>query len=119
MTTASLDEQELALDAEVSSEALEHESPVPSYDDINTPVIVTVGLIATIVTLLTIFFVQGLCYQWQNQYIKVRSFDTVNQPVKAIIDQQKSMLNGDEKEGIISIEDAKKKVIEEFGSKAQ
>ena len=118
MTIASLEKEELAYEAPAAREVHKHEPPGPTYDDVNTPVIVTVGLISTIVTLLTIFFVQGLCYQWQNSYIKVRSFDYVNQPVKGVIDNQKAMLNGDEKEGTISIEDAKNQVIEEFGKKS-
>ena len=44
-----------------------HEAP--SYDDVNTPVIVLVGAISALVTLLTIMFVQGLCYHWQNSFL--------------------------------------------------
>lgn len=105
--------------AEVENDAheLEHENAAPSYDDINTPVILMVGAISVIVTVCTIFFVQGLYYQWANSYIRERSFDYVNEPVREIVEGQKALLAGNEEKGIVSVEETMKKVISEFGKK--
>lgn len=87
----------------------------PSYDDVNTPVIILVGLISAVATLLTIFFVQGLCYHWQKNFENRRAeeFKMVSQTEQ--IDSQKSMLNGGD--GLVSIEDAMKKVVDQYGKK--
>ena len=89
----------------------------PSYDDINTPVVVLVGAISAIVTLLTIMFVQGLCYQWQNAYLKDRTAAAENMPAVKEVVRQKKMLAGGE--GLVSIEDAMKKVVTTYGGGAQ
>jgi len=89
----------------------------PSYDDINTPVVVLVGAISAIVTLITIMFVQGLCYQWQNAYLKDRSADPENMPAVKEVVRQKEMLAGGE--GLVSIEDAMKKVVTTYGGGAK
>ena len=86
----------------------------PSYDDINTPVIVLVGAISAIVTLITIMFVQGLCYHWQNSYLKMRSAKAENMPAVQEIAKQKEMLAGGE--GLTSIDDAMKKVVANYGT---
>lgn len=99
----------------------DHESDdghvVPNYDDINTPVIVMVGVISIIVTVCTIFFVQGLTYHWQNGFIRERSYDFVNEPVREIVESQKSMLQGDAEKGIKPIDETMKEVISKYGSK--
>ncbi|MEM9411099.1 MAG: hypothetical protein AAGA30_08300 [Planctomycetota bacterium] len=89
----------------------------PSYDDINTPVILMVGVISIVLTLCTIFFVQGLYYQWQNSYVRERSYDYVNEPVRQIVEGQKKMLQGDAAEGIKPVSETMNEVIEEFGKK--
>lgn len=88
----------------------------PSYDDINTPAIVIVGLISALFTFLIIAFVQGLYYQWNNSYVRERSTDYVNKPVKVLVDAQKQALEGSEEAGTISIEEAMDKVIAKYGS---
>ncbi len=87
----------------------------PSYEDINTPVIILVGVISSIVTFMIIALVQGMCYHWENSKIRARSNEVVSMPARQYIDEQKKILAGGD--GIISIDDAMKKVIEEFGSK--
>ena len=87
-----------------------------SYDDINVPVILMVGLISAILTVATIFFFQGLYYKWQNSYVRERSYDYVNEPVREIVDGQKALLSG-EQEGIKSIEETMTEVVEKFGKK--
>ena len=91
----------------------DHAHETPSYDDVNTPVIVLVGAIAALVTLLTIMFVQGLCYHWQNSFLRKRSMEAGNMPAAVEIDRQKAMLNGED--GLLSIEDGMKNVVSRFG----
>ena len=81
------------------------------------PVILLVAGISTILVLVTIFFVQGLCYQWQNSYVRERSTDYVNMPVKQIIEDQKAMLNGDPEKGVTPIAETMKQIVEEYGKK--
>ena len=89
----------------------------PSYDDINTPVIILVGAISAVVTLITIMFVQGLCYQWQNSYLKDRTAAAENMPAVKEVVRQKEMLAGGN--GLVSIEDAMKKVVTTYGGGTQ
>lgn len=86
---------------------------VPSYDDINTPVILLVGAISALVTLITIMFVQGLCYHWQNNFVERRSQDVENLPAVVQINQQKAALAGDGK--TVSIDDAMANVVAKYG----
>lgn len=79
-----------------------------SYDDVNTTAVVVVGLISALFTFLTVAFVQGLYYQWNNSYVRERSTDYVNLPVKRIVDGQKAALEGDAEAGTKSIEEAMK-----------
>ncbi len=88
----------------------------PSYDDINTPAIIIVGFISALFTFLIIAFVQGLYYQWNNSYVRERSTEYVNKPVKKLIDDQKRTLDGDEAAGTISIEKAMEKVLDKYSS---
>lgn len=87
-----------------------------SYDDINMPVVLMVGLISAIVTVVTIFFVQGLSYQWKNSYIRERSYDYVNEPVRSVVENQKALLDG-QQDGIRSIDNTMAEMVEEFGKK--
>jgi len=83
----------------------------PSYDDINTPVIVLVGAISALVTLLTIMFVQGLCYHWQKSEMLVRESEVENMPAVVQVDRQREELST----ASVSIEDAMKKVVSTYG----
>lgn len=96
-----------------SATSTDHGHEVPSYDDINTPVILLVGVISALVTLLTIMFVQGLCYHWQNNYLEKRTNEVENLPAVVQINQQKEALAGNDK--IVSIDDAMKKVVATYG----
>lgn len=111
MTTATADEQEQA--ANVHND--HHSANTPSYEDINVPVVLLVGVISIILSFLTIWFVQGVYYHWQSSKIKARSTEVVNMPARVEIDAQKAVLNGGE--GITSIDDAIQKVVDEFGKK--
>ena len=83
----------------------------PSYDDINTPVIIMVGFISAVVTVLIIALVQGMAYNWQASYLK--KLETTEIPAAKQVADQKKVLEGNDK--ILSITEAKKKVIEQFG----
>ena len=96
-----------------SENTTDGESPYepPSYDDVNTPVVVLVGAISALVTLLTIMFVQGLCYHWQNAYLKRISADVESMPAVEQIDRQKEELVMAE----VPIGEAMKKVVASYG----
>ena len=113
MTTATADVEH---DSPADDQATESTQSGASYDDINVPVVVMVGIISAIVTVVMIFFVQGLSYQWKNSYIMERSWDYVNEPVREQVESQKALLSG-EQEGIKSIDDTMNEVIEKFGKK--
>ncbi len=83
----------------------------PSYDDINTPVILLVGVISALITLLTIMFVQGLCYFWQNSETLIRAKEVENMPAVVQIDKQKSQLSSSP----VPINDAMKKIVSTYG----
>ena len=83
----------------------------PSYDDVNTPVIVLVGAVSALVTLLTIMFVQGLCYHWQNSYMEKRSAEVENIPAVKQINRQKQELAT----ATIPIDKAMQKVVANYG----
>ena len=90
-----------------------HETP--SYDDINTTAIFLSGVIASIVTLLTIFFVQGVAYQWKNAATLDRSAKPTDMAAYQEIVKQKSLLAGDKANGVLDIQTATKKAIAKFG----
>jgi hypothetical protein len=83
----------------------------PSYDDLNTPAILLVGVISALVTLLTIMFVQGLCYHWQNSYLTKQSVLADEMPVVERIKAQKEQLVKAE----VPIEDAMQKIVATYG----
>jgi len=86
----------------------------PSYDDINTTAILISGVIASVVTLLTIFFVQGVAYQWKNAATLDRSAKPTDMAAYQEVAKQKSLLTGDEASGVLDIETATKKAIAKF-----
>jgi hypothetical protein len=88
-------------------------SEVPSYDDINTPVIVLVGIISAIVTLLTIMFVQGMYYHWSNSFLKDKTSEVVSIPASQTVLDQKALLKGGD--GVFSIEEAMQAVVSKYG----
>lgn len=76
----------------------------PSYDDVNTPVVILIGVISMVVTFLTIWFVEGIYYQWQNKLVTERNYDVSN-PIQAdIINGQKAILEGDDEKGIVALD---------------
>lgn len=89
-----------------------HNQDPPSYDDINTPVVLLIGAISAVATLITIFFVQGLCYQWQNGFISRRDAKPTSMPAFIKIEEQKSHLTAESNK--LSIDQAMTEVIETY-----
>lgn len=80
---------------------------VPSYDDINTPVVVMIGVISAVLTLLAMMFVQGLYYHWEDRF---RSTPVMTSTEKQEIDKQKKALSA----GVITIDEAIGRVVSDF-----
>ena len=85
------------------------------YDDIPVSKVLYFGAIAVICTLLSFLFVKGLLNWWTNSFEAQRRAEVVESPANMEIAEQKKVLEGGE--GIISIEEASKKVLEQYGSK--
>jgi len=85
----------------------------PSYDDVNTPVIILIGAISAIVTLLSVMFVQGLCYHLQNSYTSYQAQQVEHRPSREIVEAQKAVLDGGE--GVTAISEAMTKVVSTYG----
>ena len=88
----------------------------PSYDDINTSAVVLTGAIAALVTLMTIYFVQGVAYRWQNSVLQQRSEENQGPVSVTSYDQiqaQQALLAGGE--GTTSIDEAMKAVVQKYG----
>lgn len=80
---------------------------LPSYDDINTPVVVMVGVISAILTLLAVMFVQGLFYHWEGTLTSRPVIQSVLSDPK---ESQKEALTS----GPVSIDQAIEKVVTNF-----
>ena len=111
-----MEERETSNETNAENDATASHDSQPRYYDFNMPIIIIVGFISIVLVVVTIFFVQGLCYQWENRYIRERSTDYVNQPVKQIISDQKKMLEGVE-EGVTPVAETMKQIVEEYGKK--
>ena len=74
------------------------------------------GAISAILTVVAIFFVQGVFYKWKNSYVLERSYEYVNESVRDTVEGQKALLAGDEAKQVKSIDKAMSEVIQEFGS---
>lgn len=102
-----------------SAHAASEQSDRPQYDDVNTGIILMVGLISAIVTFLIIGFVQGLAYRWE-AYFEQQRTQVVNEKVKAEVEAQRNILSsttgadGQPVAGRVTIEEAKKAVLEKF-----
>ena len=86
----------------------------PAYDDINTSAVILTGAIAALVTLMTIYFVQGVAYRWQNSVLDQRNqAGPTSMPSYQQIEDQKSLLVGGG--DTTSIDDAMKTIISKYG----
>jgi hypothetical protein len=89
----------------------------PSYDDINVPILVMVGLVSTIVTFLIIATVQGLAYRMGDSFQKASNIDVRGaKAVRDLIDSQKALLAGGELGAKVPIDQAMDRVVERFSA---
>ena len=126
-----------AVPTDTSAEALEA-SETAWYDDLDMTTVVVAGFVSTIATVVIIAGVQGLFYQWQNDAIRNVSKENYISPAQEIVDLQKESLDegvllgqltdrvdgemyypNADKRVLISLDQAKAKVIQEMGSKSE
>ena len=88
--------------------------PRPSYDDVNVPVVFLVGVISMILTFVTIWFVEGIYYQWKNGLVEQRSYEVSNTLQQETINRQKNVLQGDAEQGITSLDSVIDGVVERY-----
>jgi len=84
------------------------------YDDIPVSKVMYFGAISVICTLLSFLFVKGLLNWWTASFEAKRQVEVVEAPANKKIAVQKKALEGGD--GAISIEEASKKVLEQYGS---
>lgn len=85
----------------------------PSYDDVNTPVIVLVGFISAIATLLTIWAVEGLYYHWERD-VQTRNMNIENYRLIDEINAQKDQLKGVPEMEYVSLESVVPTILEKY-----
>ena len=98
--------------------AASHSHERPSYDDINVPVVLLIGVISAIGTFLTIWFVEGIYYHWKNGLVREISYDVTNLRQVELLDGQKAVLEGDEEMGIASLESVISDVVARYNTSA-
>lgn len=87
----------------------------PSYDDVNVPVVILVGVISMVLTFVTIWFVEGIFYQWQNNLVRTVNYDKTNLRQVEVLDAQKAIIsNGDAEKNIKSVESVVESVLEKY-----
>lgn len=93
----------------------------PQYDDVNSSLVLMVGLVSAIITFLIIGFVQGLAYRWESTFTQDNLL-MVNREVRQKIENQKAVLQrvlddqGAPLPGRLTIEEAMAKTLQQFGS---
>lgn len=86
------------------------------YDDIPISGVLYYGAITVVITLLSILFVKGLLNAWTKSFEAKRQAEIVESPSSREVAKQKMVLEGGN--GTLSIEEASKKALEKFGTKA-
>ena len=115
MTTMTADhENENRSDAQADTTDSHGGRERPSYDDVNVPVVFLVGVISMILTFVTIWFVEGIFYQWKNGLVTERTYDVVNTIQTTQIENQKKVLTGDEEKGITSVDSAIDGIVDKY-----
>jgi len=84
------------------------------YDDIPVSNVLYFGAISVVCTLLSFLFVKGLLTWFTSRYEDYRNEQIVESPASIEIENQKIALEGGD--GVLSIEEASKKVLEKYGS---
>ena len=109
-----------SLDNENESKAAGHHGhPKPVYDDINIPVVVLLGVLASILTFVSICFVQGLFYQWEYSIVQKDWKDRTLTAQEQIIADQRALRDGFYETGsgaiYTSVDVSAKKLIRQHG----
>ncbi len=87
----------------------------PSYDDINVPILVMVGLVSAIVTFLIIAAVQGLAYRMEDSFQRASNIDVRGaEEVRKMIAGQKDLLAGGERGAKVPIDQAMDRMVERY-----
>jgi hypothetical protein len=86
----------------------------PSYDDINTSLVVMVGIVSAILTYLSVVVVQAMTYQWDMNMIRKRSYDVQYTKSVDAIKVQKEQLEANPSIERLSIEQAMTETVAAF-----
>ena len=86
----------------------------PSYDDINTSLVVMVGIVSAILTYLSVVVVQAMTYQWDMNMIRKRSHDVPYTKSVDAINVQKEQLDANLSIERLSIEQAMTETVAAF-----
>lgn len=91
----------------------------PRYDDINTPLIIMVGIISAILTYLSVVVVQGMTYQMDMNLIRQRSYGMQFEKSAQAIEAQKEMLHPDPARQRPGIDQAMSETVAQFARPGQ
>lgn len=87
----------------------------PYYDDVDNTTILMVGICSAIITVIIVAISQGLAYRWERSYksdrLQIRTHQAIDDAIKA----QKGILDSAEGEGRVTIDDAIRQVLKEYG----
>lgn len=101
------------------NETAGHGSPArPAYDDINVPVVILIGVISTVITLVTIWFVEGIYHRWNNSFVRTVNYEVANFTQTGIVNQQKRLLEGDADKGVASLDSVIPAIVERYNKGA-
>jgi hypothetical protein len=90
----------------------------PSYDDINTSLIVMVGIVSAIVTYLSVVVVQALTYQMDMNMVRQRSHGMLYVKSVEAIDAQQLQLQADPAIQRIGIDQAMAETVAHFATQS-
>lgn len=109
-----------AADAHAAGNQTEsQDSPAkPAYDDINVPVVILIGVISTVITLVTIWFVEGIYHRWHNSFVRSVNYEVANFAQTEIVNQQKRLLEGDADKGVASLESVIPGIVQRYNKGA-
>lgn len=101
-----------------SADNAHHGGNKPSYDDINTSLVVMVGIVSAIVTYLSVVVVQALTYQMNMNMIRDRSYDMQYTKSVEAIDAQRAQLEANPAINRKSIEQSMAETVANFAQKS-
>lgn len=87
----------------------------PHYEDINTPVILMLTVIAAVVTYALIAAIQGLYYQLKNAQIEAINARSVTMASEYMAKEKAELASGSDKKKIAPIAQSMETVVKQFG----